>query len=156
RKLADDHPAVVHIRSRLAASHTNLAILMEETGEPVKAAAEYRAALALYRKLADDDPKLPGHRDRAANMNNNLSLVLRRLGRPAEARDHAERAVAAREELIKAEPEAAYRGDLAENYLNRGLSRRALGDLAGAASDVHRALGLWNALPSWRVEEWFE
>src|SRR5262249_53734176 len=106
--------------------------------------------------LADDDPKLPGHRDRAANMNNNLSLVLRRLGRPAEARDHAERAVAAREELIKAEPEAAYRGDLAENYLNRGLSRRALGDLAGAASDVHRALGLWNALPSWRVEEWFE
>ncbi len=48
-----------------------------------------------------------------------------------------------------------YRASLAENCLNRGLARRALGDPAGAAADVRRAVALYDALPSRSVEEWF-
>ena len=93
---------------------------------------EYRAALPLFRRLGEDQPRVSSYSERAAALDNNLSVVLRRLGRPAEARDHAERAVAIQETLVKQDPRTtAYRGGLAENYLNRGLAR--ISGLAGQA-----------------------
>jgi hypothetical protein len=82
--------------------------------------------------------------------------VLRRLGRPAEALDHCKRAVTVREALVKEDPlTTVYRGGLAETYLNRGLARRALGDLAGAAADLRRALALYDGLESRTGEQGF-
>src|SRR5262249_48361927 len=58
-----------------------------------------------------------------------------------------ELAVAVREALVKENSQTpAYRHGLAENYLNRGLARRALGDPAGAAADLRRALALYDGL----------
>ena len=58
--------------------------------------------------------------------------------------------------LVREDPENAfYRGSLAENYLNRGLARSAMGDPAGTAADVRRAVGLYDALPSRTQEQWF-
>ena len=83
--------------------------------------------------------------------------MLRRLGRPAEARDGCERAIAIREALVKEIPKVPmYRSHLAESYRRRGLARRDLGDPAGAAADVRRAVALCDGLPSRSGEEWFE
>ena len=69
--------------------------------------------------------------------------MLRSAGRLGEARDQADSAVTIREAQVEADPKKrGDRGALAESYLNRGLARRALGDIAGAAADVRRALEL--------------
>jgi hypothetical protein len=49
-----------------------------------------------------------------------------------------------------------YRSHLAYSLRRRGLARRGLGELAGAAADARRALMLYDALPSRSGEEWFE
>jgi hypothetical protein len=48
-----------------------------------------------------------------------------------------------------------YRDVLAECYLSRSLTRRALGDPAGAAADARRAVALFDALPPRSGERWF-
>jgi serine/threonine-protein kinase len=156
RELAEANPAVPLFRSGLADSHNVLGWLLAQTGRPAAAEAEYRTALALYRKLADDNPSVPRFRDHAANLDNNLSVVLRRLGRSTAARDHAERAVEAREVLVREDARTTgFHAGLAENYLNRGLARRAMSDPGGAAADFRLALGLYNGLPSRSGEQWF-
>ena len=55
-KLAADHPAVTEFQSRRARNHNGLAILLEKTGRPGEAEAEYRAAIAIQEKLAADHP----------------------------------------------------------------------------------------------------
>ena len=127
QKLAEENPGQTSFHTEIAASHHNLGVLLSQTSKPSAAESEYRAARAIYRKLADGNP--------------------RRLGRGAEARDLCERAVAIREALIKEYPKTTgYREGLAENYLNRGLARRTLGDFAGAAADIRRAVVLYDAL----------
>src|SRR5206468_1063079 len=65
-------------------------------------------------------------------------------------------AVALREALINEDSSTTgYRGGLTETFLNRGLTRRALGDLAGAAADVRRALAIDDALPLRTGVQWF-
>jgi hypothetical protein len=57
---------------------------------------------------------------------------------------------------VKENPQTpAYRHGLAENYLNRGLARRALGDPARAAADLRRALALYDGPESRGGEQWF-
>jgi serine/threonine protein kinase len=156
RELAEANPAVPSFRSGLADSLNVLGWLLAQTGRPAAAESEYRTALALYRKLAYDNPSVPRFRDRAANLDNNLSVVLRRLGRSTAARDHAERAVAAREVLVREDARTtSFHAGLAENYLNRGLARRAMGDPAGAAADFRLALELYNGLSPRSGEHWF-
>jgi serine/threonine-protein kinase len=149
-KLVADHPDVVDFRNRLAMSHHDLGWLLYYTGEPSNAEAEHRKALAIFQTLADNNPRVPGYRNDVANVDCGLSFVLRRLGRPAEARDYDERAVAAHEALVTEDPKKPdYRERLAENYLSRGLNRRALGDFAGSAADLRRALKLSDVYPQW-------
>jgi tetratricopeptide (TPR) repeat protein len=146
QELADDHPAVAYLRSPLAFSHRNLGLLLSQTGKPSEAEAECRAGLTLLQELVDDDPKVPGYRMYLAEVHTFLSVVLRRLGRASEALDHAERAVAAREALIKMDPSVS--GE-AEQYLNLGLARRALGNTTGAVADIRRALGMPEQVHPW-------
>jgi hypothetical protein len=79
------------------------------------------------------------------------------LGRLSDAREQCEQSVAAREALVREDPgrSNSYRPRLAENYLNRGLTRRALGDPAGAAADAHRAVVIFDSLPPASGERWF-
>src|SRR5262249_53084708 len=49
-----------------------------------------------------------------------------------------------------------YRVGLAENYLNRGLALRDLGDRANAAAETRRAIALWESVPSRDGVAWFQ
>ncbi len=149
-KLAADHPDVTLHRHLLADTHDCIGWLLMQMGRPAEAEAQFLAALPIWDKLADDNPKASAdYRDRAANTSNNLSVALRRRGRHAEARALGERAVAIREELVREIARVpVYRTGLAENLLNRGLARRDAGDPAGAAADLRRAVGVFEALPS--------
>ena len=62
QKLADDNPADTYFRSRLAASHINLGVLLSTTGKPAEAEAECRKGLAIRQKLVDDNPSVIGFR----------------------------------------------------------------------------------------------
>jgi serine/threonine-protein kinase len=149
RGLAEGHPDIAEFRHRLAMSHHSLGNLLAGTGRPAEAEAQYRAALPIYRKQVEENPEVPAHRDLVANLDSSLSVVLRRLGRAAEARDRAAQGVAIREALVKAEPDATeYRAGLADNHLNRGLARRAMGDLVGAVTDIRQAATHFDALPA--------
>jgi len=141
-------PGRVEHRYYLVAALNGLGRLLQQTGRPSEAKAEYRMALAIARKL-EDQPNAPYYSNGVAMTENNLSVLLLRLGRAAEARDEADRAVAAHEALVQEYPMVPYyRSGLAWSCLNRGLARRALGDHAGAAVDIRRAVALLNALPS--------
>ena len=141
-------PGSVLNRYYLVAALNGLGGLLQQMGRPSEAEAEYRKALEIAGKL-EDHPNAMCYSDGVAATENNLSVLLLRLGRAAEARDHAEQAIAAQEALVHAAPIVPYyRGRLAWNYLNRGLARRALGDLPGAATDIRRAVVLLDALPS--------
>jgi eukaryotic-like serine/threonine-protein kinase len=95
-------------------------------------------------------------RDNFANTANNLAVVARRLGRLSEALELCGHAIGIREALVKQNPKTpGYRAGLAENVLNRGLTRRALGDLAGAMADGRRAILLFSALKTRSGELWF-
>jgi serine/threonine-protein kinase len=149
-------------RYRAVEPLNGLGWLLQQTGRPKEAEAEYREALAIARKL-EDDPNFAYRSTGEAMTENNLSVVLRHLGRVADARDHAERAVAVCEVLLRkfcvpllwhpATP--YYRGRLALSCLNRGLARRALGDFLGAGDDVRRTAALLDALPSLTAELYF-
>jgi serine/threonine-protein kinase len=158
-KLAADHPEVADLRSKLATMLHYVGLLLEYRGDLSNAEAEHRKALAIFHMLADSNPRLPVYRNSVASAHAALSSVLRRLGRPAEARDHDEWAIAAREGVVKEDPtNREYReglsGDyvsrgLCGDYLSRGMTRRALGDFAGSAADIRRALKLLGEQPQW-------
>src|SRR5262249_26924799 len=79
------------------------------------------------------------------------------LGRPAEARDGCDQAIALRAALVREVPKVPiYRSHLAYSFLRRGLARGDLGDPAGAAADVRRAVALGEGLPSRTAEGWFQ
>ena len=58
RKLVEDNAANIGARRSLAAGDGMLADLLEETGRPAEAEAEFRKALAIAQKLVDDVPGL--------------------------------------------------------------------------------------------------
>src|SRR5262249_18590476 len=144
-------------RGSVASSHLSLGDLLMRTGKPLEAEAEFRKALAIWEKLAQDHPPFPDFRNRQAESHNDLPDVLRRLGRPAESRAASGPAIPIREALFQESRKAtAYGSNQAWSYRGRGLARRDLGDLAGAATDARRAVELWDGLPSRTGAQWFE
>jgi hypothetical protein len=87
-----------------------------------------------------------------------LGDVARGLGRAAEARDAYDRAIATGQRLVKEGPmNPTYRLSLANALRRRALALRdRIGDLARAAADARRALGLCDGLPSPSSQDWFE
>jgi tetratricopeptide (TPR) repeat protein len=153
-KLAGENPAVPEFRSSLAFSHTFLGALMQAKGRPAEVEAEYRRALEISQKLADDNPTVPEFRVGLSIAHHNLANVLRSHGRAAEARDGFDRAIALLERLASEDPKTP--SYLASSLRGRGLARAGLGEMAGAAADVRRALGLYDGLPSRSGGEWYE
>ena len=155
QKLANDDPSVTGFRAELANNHLDLGILLSETGRPAESEAEQRTAIALYQKLNAQTPDDPGHRVGLAGALYYLGDVIRALRRPAEARAEYERAIAIQERLVKENKNPWYRSLLANSLRRRGLALRDLGDLAGAAADARRALGLYDGLASRSAEDRF-
>jgi eukaryotic-like serine/threonine-protein kinase len=155
QKLADADPSVTGLRAELANNHQDLGILLSETSRAAESQAELRTAIALFEKLSGDNPKAPGHRVGLAGALYYLGDVIRSLGRPAEARQNYERAIAIQEELVKENKNPWYRSLLAHSLRRRGLAHRDLGDLARAAADMRRAMGLYDALAAKSGEDQF-
>jgi eukaryotic-like serine/threonine-protein kinase len=155
QKLADSDPSVTGFRAELANNYLDLGILLSETGRPAESEAEQRTAIALYQKLSGDNPNDPGHRVGLAGAIYCLGDVIRALGRPAEARQEYQRAIAIQERLVNENKNPWYRSLLANSLRRRGLALRDLGDLAGAAADARRALGLYQGLASRSGEDQF-
>ena len=79
QKLADDNPAVTEFRSRLAASHNNLGVLLRRRAGRRRRRPS-TAALAIQQKLADDNPAVTEFRSGLADSHNNLGILLTRDG----------------------------------------------------------------------------
>jgi hypothetical protein len=87
----------------------------------------------------------------------NLANLVRARGDFAAARDGYDRAIALRERLVRENPKTLiYRSRLASSLRRRGLARAGMGDVAGAAADARRALGLYDGLPSRSGMEWYQ
>jgi hypothetical protein len=128
-----------------------------QAGEPAQAEAECQTAITSVQKLVDENPTNAFYREVLASASRNLGDVVRSSGRPAEAKRSYEQAIA----QIEARGHEAPM-DLKIRYLNmvqlvrrRGLTRGELGDMAGAADDARRALGMSEGLsPSpWNLLE---
>ncbi len=78
----------------LAFVHSNLGLLLLQTGKPAEAEAECRKALAILQKLADDNPAVTLFGDRLAFALIDLGDVVRSLGRADEAKGCYDRAIA--------------------------------------------------------------
>lgn len=96
-------------------SHTNLALLLLDSGRPQEVIGHLESAFRL--------------RPNSAEVANNLGVALRQAGRSAEAEQWFETAIRLRPEY----PEAEY---------NLGASRLAAGDTAGARAHFERAVAL--------------
>ena len=111
--------------------------------------------MEIRQKLADDSPKVPMHRDSWPwPLHRTSADQLLKLGRLAEARDGYDRAIALENSWSKRIRAVA--PDLVRSLVGARWARpRALGDPAGAASDVRRALGLYDGLSERSNDEWF-
>ncbi len=157
QKLVDEDPGDIYFRCGLAECDTKLGRLLLQMGKPVEAEAECRAAVAIWQKLVEDTPGVALYRCMLAQSVQNLGDVGRSSGRFAEARGYYERAIGLEEPQVRAEPTiTVHRYDLACLIRRRGLTLVDLGDVAGAAEDIRRALRTLDGLPLLSAGELFQ
>ncbi len=151
QKLVDDDPKVPDFRTVLAQGHRTLGIVMLQAGKPAQADAEGRKALMLSEKLVTEYPSVSIHAQRLAQALVVLGDAARSFGRLAEALTLYDRALVLEEEGIKGEPTGSVtRGASVGALWRRGLTRRNLGDVDGAATDTRRAVKTFAELsPRW-------
>ncbi|MFI5461229.1 MAG: tetratricopeptide repeat protein [Isosphaerales bacterium] len=156
QKLADANPSETAIGEGLAVSHYYIGSLLSVRGDTTGALAAYGKAVAILQELADGDAKLLSARDWLAFVHSVKADELRHMGSSALARDGYDRSIAIKERLVQDHPQHPYwRRQLAGNVRGRGLARLDMGDLAGAAADARRALGLFGGLPAPTGDDWF-
>jgi eukaryotic-like serine/threonine-protein kinase len=148
QKLVVENPEDTMYCGWLAMVHNYLGVMMWQVGKPGEAEADCRRALAILQKLVDDTPAVAFFRDRLAYSFIYLGDVVRSLGRAAEARGLYERAIALKEPQLRGDStNLEHRYALVCAIRRRGMTLRRLGELAGAADDVRRALELSDGLP---------
>ncbi|PWR14768.1 hypothetical protein DKT69_14555 [Micromonospora sicca] len=127
----------------LAASLTNLGLLLSELGRRERALAPAEEATRIYRRLAEADPGayLP---DLAKSLNN-LGLPLSELGRPEQALAAAEEATRIYRRLAEANP-GDYLPDLAVSLSNLGAFLSDLGRREQALSPAEESIGIHRRL----------
>ena len=157
QEMVDKNPAMPDYRFLLALTHESLGKVLRMSDRLDEAEAEYRASAAILTKLAAESPDVRRFSNQLAHVIDDLSDVLRSRGRAAEARDGYERALQLFEgpggtETQKRNPhdETGY------TVRRRGLARRDLGDLAGAAADARRRCRAYEGASPQRADEWFE
>jgi eukaryotic-like serine/threonine-protein kinase len=147
QKLADENPTVAVYPGYLAVCRLSLGRLLLEMGKSADAEHESRAAVVILRKLAEDHSAVTAHRGNLAYALVVLGDVERSLGRAAEARGEYERAIALREQRLSTD--SMHRDlvfGLACSLWRRGRTLVDLGDPAGAAADVRRAMRFFDEL----------
>ena len=123
-------PSVPDYRRALAASHTNLGLLLKGLGQRAAAEEEYRKGLAIQEKLAADFPAVPDYRQKLAVSHNNLGVLLVDLGQNQcrRRRRSTARAWRSGEKLTAKFPSVPdYRRALAASHTNLGLLLKGLG-----------------------------
>ncbi len=101
-------------------------------------------------------PRKVGARSDLALVHFGIGEELRQSGRNAEALDSYGRAIAIGERLMEDDPKnGKYRDEQAAYLVGRGQARRGLGDIAGAAAEIRRALLIFDGLPTPTGEDWF-
>jgi eukaryotic-like serine/threonine-protein kinase len=139
-------------------NHTGLAEVMLATGRLAEAEAEFRKAGALLQKLTPDNKEVSAYiRSVLARNYDDLGDRAVVQGRTTEAHEDYKKAVALSEGLVEADPSlVSYQNLLSRSLHRRSLARNSLGDTAGAADDVRRALQLYDERPARKAESYFE
>ena len=104
RELADENPAVLDFRKRLAQVHINIGGLRLLTNKPRESETEFRAALALLLALAGENPANATFRGELGLCHANLATALRAMGRTAEAEAELRAGLAIQQERADASP----------------------------------------------------
>jgi eukaryotic-like serine/threonine-protein kinase len=155
QKVVDENTAVNLFRGDLAFGHRNLGIVLLQTGRPAKAEFECRTATAMLEELLNENPTLIVFHHELILALNNLGDAARSLGKSAEARGVYERAIAKAMQIRKGPADAEPNYLLPFTLWRRGLTLLDVGDPAGAAADVRRALELCEGLtlqPGYEIE----
>jgi serine/threonine-protein kinase len=157
QKLVEDNPKIPDLSRALSGTRNNLAVLLWWMGRPAEAETEARQALAIQRKVYETDPKFRPARFGLANRLHTTAEVVRSRGRASEARELQDEGIVISERLVEEDPtDSMRRRYLAQQLRRRAMSRRDLGDLAGAGAELRRALQGFDSLPSRHGEACFE
>jgi eukaryotic-like serine/threonine-protein kinase len=148
QKIVDAFPSDNEVRRSLARELTDVGWNLWKVARAAEALAIFERERAIWSALAAAGSDAASDRERLANCETNTAAALISSGRLAEARACCDRAIAIRDNLLQGEPaNEGYAQGLAESLLRSGGVRAAVGDLAGAASDWHRAEALFASHP---------
>jgi serine/threonine-protein kinase len=155
-KLADENPIVTNYGDGLASIHSILGLALYNTGNVVEGEAECRRGVAMRQKLIDDSPADLSRGELLAYDLELLGDAARSHGNTAVAKEAYERAIALVEPRLRDDPNIKrYRIALADFTWRRGITLGLLGDPAGAATDVRRALKLCDGLTLEHGLDWY-
>jgi tetratricopeptide (TPR) repeat protein/tRNA A-37 threonylcarbamoyl transferase component Bud32 len=135
------------VRAVLAWSHSDIGVLLEESGKPAEALTAHRRALAIRQKLADANPSVTQFQAELAGAHNNIGIVLSQMGKPAEALAAYRHALAIRQALADASPAVTlYQTGLATIHHNIGIVLSETGKRAEALEAHRHALAIQQKL----------
>jgi tetratricopeptide (TPR) repeat protein len=146
--LVDGNPAVPAFRSLQASIRSDLGYLLLQFGKPEAAEAECRDSRTISQEIAKNNANVWVFDAYLYMALNNLGDVLRARGRATEAKDCYEQAIALIDRSQFHEKSHSTDMDIGTAFASwrRGLALLDLGDPAGAATDVRRALALCEGL----------
>jgi tetratricopeptide (TPR) repeat protein len=122
------------VRTTLARSHNNIAVLQMEAGKPTEALQAFQQALVIQQKLADAHPNIPDYHSELALSHNNIGTVLLRTAKPEAALASWRKALAVTQKLADAHPGVPdYQSSLAGTHNN-------IGDLLSLSAKLPEAL----------------
>jgi tetratricopeptide (TPR) repeat protein len=125
---------VPEYRRDLAQIHTNLGILLKDTGRPKEAEAAYRDALELQKALAAQLPNVPDHQNDVGNTLDEMAELARRRKDYPAARRLLEEAEPYLKKALDANPRHPfYREVYSDTRRVLAATLLELGDHAGAA-----------------------
>ena len=147
RVLQSEDPS--RIPNTLIVSIESIGLNLQVKGDPAGAMRAFGDELAVAEAWAGHYPDNPHGRILVAAAHRDIGKALLAAGRPSQAFDHLRKAEAMHESLAKDQPNAPVSpSGLADELSRIGLALRDLGDAAGAAAAVRRAIGRFEGLPS--------
>jgi serine/threonine-protein kinase len=135
----------------LAATQTNLGILLRRRKQPAEVEKLFRQALEFYSKLSARAPDVPGYRAGLARGYHNLATLLGDARRHPEAEELYRKAIALHGQLVKELPtRPGYQHDLAGHHVNLGSLLARTDRLREAEESYRQALTLREKL----IQSW--
>jgi tetratricopeptide (TPR) repeat protein len=156
-KLAETNPTITDFQSDLAESFYHIGNVLWRMGKPTESMAAHQKARANYQKVSDAHPTNAQHQAHLARSETRLGRLQARQGNFAEAFAALDQGQARCKKLVGAYPEnPIYINDLGSSHADRGGAHVRAGHPAEAATDLRRAIALWDNLetpqPETRLE----